>query len=104
MRPAKPCLVCNKPQTFGSFCRTCWAQRLVQRDEQRGTPAQRGYTYGWRKLSRERVAAIGYCERCLTTGDLTLDHAVPLVQGGQSDEANAGQVLCRRCNSRKAAG
>jgi len=40
------------------------------------------------------------CVECGTHLALTIDHIVPLVQGGSSDEDNL-RTLCRSCNSRK---
>lgn len=42
------------------------------------------------------------CAECGATGDLTVDHIVPVSAGGTNDPANL-QVLCRPCNSRKGA-
>jgi 5-methylcytosine-specific restriction protein A len=41
------------------------------------------------------------CFACGTEQSLTLDHVIPLTRGGDNDPSNF-QVLCRRCNSRKA--
>jgi hypothetical protein len=52
----------------------------------------------WRVFKRD-----GY--RCLACGadtDLTVDHIVPVTQGGTNDQSNL-QTVCRRCNSRKGA-
>lgn len=43
------------------------------------------------------------CRECGATDSPTIDHIVPLAQGGTSDLGNL-QVLCRRCNHRKADG
>ena len=56
------------------------------------------------KALREQVLKQGgyRCKRCKSTEDLTIDHIVPVVQGGPTIIWNL-QVLCRRCNSRKGA-
>jgi len=41
-----------------------------------------------------------HCLCCGTTEDLTVDHIVPLVEGGANSFENC-QILCRPCNSRK---
>jgi hypothetical protein len=41
------------------------------------------------------------CRRCRSASNLEIDHLVPISKGGGSDESNL-QVLCRRCNRRKA--
>lgn len=40
------------------------------------------------------------CRYCHATENLTIDHKVPLVQGGTSDLKNL-QCLCKRCNGIK---
>lgn len=41
-----------------------------------------------------------YCSYCRSTEKLTVDHKIPLVQGG-SNEIDNLQTLCYRCNSLK---
>ena len=40
------------------------------------------------------------CKYCKSTENLTIDHKVPLVQGGKNDIKNL-QCLCKRCNGVK---
>lgn len=40
------------------------------------------------------------CQHCGATEDLTIDHIVPVVKGGQTVKDNL-RVLCQMCNSRK---
>lgn len=42
------------------------------------------------------------CQHCGSTDDLTLDHIMPAIAGGESKYENL-QILCRSCNSRKGA-
>jgi 5-methylcytosine-specific restriction enzyme A len=41
-----------------------------------------------------------YCEQKVAPKELTLDHVVPLVRGGQSARGNCVPA-CKACNSRK---
>ena len=43
-----------------------------------------------------------YCGRTGTAADLTIDHVVPLSQGGAPDRWDNVVIACRRCNGRKA--
>lgn len=40
------------------------------------------------------------CRYCQSTENLTIDHKVPVVQGGKEDIKNL-QCLCKRCNGIK---
>lgn len=40
------------------------------------------------------------CRRCSTTSNLSIDHIIPVLAGGDDGDGNL-QVLCRPCNSRK---
>lgn len=40
------------------------------------------------------------CRYCKATENLTIDHKVPLIQGGK-DEPKNYQTLCKRCNGIK---
>lgn len=42
------------------------------------------------------------CVTCGATEDLTIDHIIPIINGGRDDYGNL-QTLCRTCNSRKGA-
>ena len=44
-------------------------------------------------------AAKAKCEKCQTSEELTINHKVPLVQGGTNEAENL-QVLCRACHDR----
>ena len=41
-----------------------------------------------------------YCEYCKSTENLTIDHIIPIVKGGQNSVLNV-TVACRSCNSSK---
>lgn len=58
----------------------------------------------WRNLSARKRKEQPWCSRCATQGSdsnpLTLDHIVPLAQGGAlipEDTEEGVQVLCKRC-------
>ena len=40
------------------------------------------------------------CRYCLATDNLTVDHKVPIIQGGTNKNSNL-QCLCKRCNGIK---
>lgn len=40
------------------------------------------------------------CGKATQEGELTVDHIIPLANGGSNDISNL-QTLCRSCNSRK---
>lgn len=99
------CRQCDLPTTDGPICDGCSARRTGFR------PGARPKTYDdprWSRLSkrlrRNHVAQFGWW--CPGWGkrpghrsrDLTVDHIVPLVEGGaQLDPANL-RILCRGCN------
>lgn len=52
-------------------------------------------------IREQLVGHYGYqCACCRKYGKVTIDHVVPLAQGGTSDLNNL-QLLCNRCNHRK---
>jgi hypothetical protein len=87
---------CGRTIPKGSRCGPCETAR-------KGTPAQRGYNAAWTALSKrmraEHVERYGYwCPgwqaEAHPSRDLVLDHG---------DPETGPQVMCRGCNSRKAA-
>jgi hypothetical protein len=54
------------------------------------------------KIKREiRQAAGNRCEKCGGTHALEVDHAIPLIKGGDNSKENL-RLLCRSCNQREA--
>ena len=86
---ARPCLTCGQLTRGSSRCATC-----------RQTTAGRGYGSAWQQRSRALIARMPWCLWCGATRDLTVDHIVPLSQGGSNESDNL-RVLCRKCNSRR---
>jgi 5-methylcytosine-specific restriction protein A len=97
---AKPCLRCRAITTQGSWCAQCRPVHERQRDKERnrGTPAERGYTSAWFRVAAAAIKAQPWCSRCYAVTNLTGDHIVPLSRGGTNDPSNV-RVLCRKCNS-----
>lgn len=105
----RPCLHCKRLTSNPSRCDTCAAAWQAQRDRNRGSAHQRGYTSAYRRqaaqvLAEHRARQGEWCPGWRVPGhtasDLTVDHVIPLARGGTHDRANLS-VLCRGCNSRK---
>ena len=52
------------------------------------------------KIAVKKVLKMKRCRYCLVTENLTIDHKVPLSNGG-TDKITNLQVLCARCNGIK---
>ena len=96
----KPCIQCGDISQ-STRCTEC------QRDYEavRGSGSSRGYGSAWTKLSKRARLAQPFCLWCGTTEDLTTDHIVALANGGKRTGLTLAdvQILCRPCNSKKAA-
>ena len=95
----RPCLECGEIAR-AARCEECKAKHSKAKESARPTRAQRGYDYAWRKLSKAMREAQPWCSQCQSTKDLTVDHRIPLSDGGLTVTSNLW-VLCRRCNSSK---
>jgi 5-methylcytosine-specific restriction endonuclease McrA len=107
---AKACITCGKVQTHGSRCADCQALWDAAQERRHHNPVYD--EAAWRAL-RDRiltawVKAHGYLcpgdeelgQKPHLTRDLTVDHRVPLAEGGALlDPANT-RVRCRSCNGR----
>lgn len=107
--PLRPCLDCGTLHRNPSRCDTHQAQWEQQHERQRGSASARGYDSAYRKnaavvMAKHRREWPGICpgwqREPHLSDDLTVDHIVPLSQGGTNDHSNL-QVLCRPCNSAK---
>ena len=83
-------------------------QRESRRLKFKGTSADRGYDYRWRKLRNRFIAQHPHCAECLKRGVITMatdvDHIIPHRGDARLlyDEANL-QSLCKSCHSKKTA-
>lgn len=59
--------------------------------------SRRDYPTDWKTVSATYRKANDYCVACYATINLTVDHIVPLRQGGDSSWSNL-RTLCRRCH------
>lgn len=99
---------CPNVVTFGRFCDE--HRRKAKRPRMRGTAAQRGYGYRWRRLRRRVLAEQPLCtdpfnlhsEDNRTEIATDVDHIVPRADGGTDERGNL-QPLCHSCHSRKTA-
>lgn len=98
-RPLRPCahpgcpaLVRDTPRCE-AHARPAWAHSASRQ--------ARGYDADHDRLRRQVLSEEPCCRSCGSTEQPTLDHVVPLSQGGATTRENA-QRLCRRCQQRKA--
>ena len=97
-----PCVVkgcAGKAEKHGK-CPRHYAEWIRGYEITRGTRQERGYDEKWMRLRAVALKTQPYCGVCHTTEDLTVDHIVPLSNGGTSTIDNC-QVLCRVHNSKK---
>ncbi|MBN1629925.1 MAG: HNH endonuclease [Thermoleophilia bacterium] len=101
-RPKSPCPVCRRVDCNNP------THRRSRVDDWRERRRRRPYNHAERKLKEETVAAWvgvhgwvcpGYRRDPHPSMDLTADHIIPIVAGG--DPLGPMQVLCRSCNARK---
>jgi 5-methylcytosine-specific restriction enzyme A len=68
---------------------------------QRSSPGPSPYNYAHQKLRAEVLAAEPVCYLCHNARATTLDHVIPLAEGGTSDRSNA-RGACKNCQQSKA--
>ena len=93
----RPCSVPRCP-AFATYRGRCLAHARAY-DQARGTHGQRGYTYGWEKISARFLAAYPECVLCGAPATQT-DHILPLRSGGRHEIWNL-RGLCASCHSRR---
>jgi 5-methylcytosine-specific restriction endonuclease McrA len=100
--PVRPCLTCGRlcSATRCPECATAYNRAVNRRkDAQRPSPAERGYGHDWRKVRAEVLERDGWTCRWCGQPAKTVDHLVPLAQGGaRLDTANL-VAACLCCNS-----
>lgn len=97
----KTCLVCFRPtgHPTRSRCPECQARNeagRARRHPQRAAYKDPGYRAYRETVLRDRPP----CHLCGLAGADTVDHLVPLVEGGTNDRANLAPAH-RACNSRR---
>ena len=94
---ARPCISCGEPIATGTYCTECTPVDHRVRHAIRSNPSR------WKKLSAKARKLQPWCSTCGTSGDLTADHIIPIVE--RPDLAYVIEnidILCRPCNGRKA--
>jgi 5-methylcytosine-specific restriction enzyme A len=93
---------CTALGTSRGYCPT----HAAARERERGTPTQRGYTAGWRRIRARFLVMNPLCADCRERGRYTVatevHHLVPLRDGGTHEDGNLA-ALCKRCHSRRTA-
>ena len=129
-RSKGPCIECERigrrawkvanPEIAARSSASAWAKRNPERH--RANSAKWSKANGWystqavnERRARKRGAEGAYsrldidglrqaqrnrCAHCYETGQLEVDHIVPLARGGTNWPSNL-QLLCRSCNARK---
>jgi 5-methylcytosine-specific restriction endonuclease McrA len=101
----RPCLVdgCWQLTDGKTYCTEHQRDRNRREAARRGSPAQRGYGYHYRKARAKVLERDGWtCVYCHGPAD-TVDHIIPVSQGGPGTEDNL-VAACRSCNSRRGKG
>ena len=104
--PSKPCLDCGVVFRFErgasrARCDECDRKRQRQRDQRRGSASQRGYGEGWRTARAEVLDRDGWlCRYCGQPAN-SVDHVVPLAEGGARLDPTNLVACCLRCNSKR---
>lgn len=83
-------------------CRRFFNKQLHQRCTQNEKVDDDFYdTEAWRLLRKQHLTQYPECTRCSTMRNLTVDHKVPISQGGGKLDPNNLQTLCNDCHRRK---
>ena len=103
--------ICLEPGCFGLSEQSRCPEHRRARERYRGSAAARGYDARYRRLRKQAIDAhiarygqvcpgYGVPPHTATRAELSVDHIVPLVDGGRNDPSNF-QVICLTCNKRK---
>lgn len=97
----KPCLVCGEP----SQANRCPEHPLRVTDRRPRDRVTRANRAAWKNLSRRLRKMQPWCSvpGCAST-DLTVDHIVPLSEGGEPYDLDNLRVLCRSHNTQRTRG
>lgn len=97
----KPCIVCGEPSQ-DTRCAEHPKKRIREQSRDRVTRANRA---AWKNLSARLRKLQPWClvPGCPST-DLTVDHIVPLSEGGEPYAVDNLRVLCRRHNALRTRG
>jgi 5-methylcytosine-specific restriction enzyme A len=103
--------ICLEPGCFGLSDQSRCPEHRRARERFRGSAAARGYDARYRRLRKQAIDAhiarygqvcpgYGVSPHTATRAELSVDHIVPLADGGRNDPSNF-QVICLTCNKRK---
>ncbi len=105
--PSRPKKICAYPGcptlTDRTYCERHRQNVRRQYDQYRGTPAQRGYGYKWRKYREQFLAEHPICEQCWAEPATDVDNISPVI--GPDDplfwDPTNHRALCHSCHSKK---
>jgi 5-methylcytosine-specific restriction endonuclease McrA len=101
--PMKPCLDCGRLFRFERGGRSRCDECTTEHERRRGSSVARGYDHEYRKVRAEVLERDGWmCHWCGEPAN-TVDHVVPLAQGGARLDEDNLVAACRSCNSGRAA-
>lgn len=69
-------------------------------DQNRPSPALRGYDARWRRIRAVFLATHRICGQCSKAQATEVDHIIPLSQGGTDADSNL-RARCKSCHSRR---
>lgn len=104
--PDHPCAHPGCPKLVPHGKKYCDEHAALHANDDRQTPAERGYDARWRKARKRFLAVHPFCQNCLKHGRyvkaVVVDHKIPH-RGDPAlfwDESN-WQSLCKKCHDEK---